>query len=462
MEGLNSIDQLMAMSVAPRATIQFRTADGPIIQETDEDIKPVKDHEKESVSVSAPVVMPLDNVEYYSSEVVASELGVSSQTIRNYTKEYDEFIKVYRGDHNQRMYTVDDVAILRYALKLRTQQHLSPSKIKDALRQNIGEIKSDGPLKVSGRAGYTDQKEALPAVFNDESKKATMEELTGMISSCMEEKIKSFFDVGMEKTEQKILDALSSSSEHTGSLILEQSEIIRRQKSQIEELEKRLKMQIGENASISREVLENMKAQGSRQAESGELIQQIAGQNEKFISEVKSRLGDQKKSLLVLLEELKSKEQTGDSADIQALFDEVNDRLKNLAEGNTAEYQELASLIREVITPPAVDVTTSDEYAALKEQAEASANTVKKAEVAISKMTAMLQEKDLEANNLRKRLLDTQDQLEQIKQQMALLQNGQGRKKGTDSPEPDDYSYVSEYYEEPQPEKKKRGLFRRR
>ena len=70
----------------------------------------------------------------FGTEYVAAVLGVSTQAVRNYTNDYEEYLQIRKRPKGQRRFTHEDIAKLQQLLKVKDENNFTTEQMKEYLK----------------------------------------------------------------------------------------------------------------------------------------------------------------------------------------------------------------------------------------------------------------------------------------------------------------------------------------
>lgn len=263
----------------------------------------------------------------YGCDYVARVIGTSAQTIRNYTKDYDEYLSYSRGENGQRLYSRRDGSVLKKIHELRTKEGKNKAEIKRFLSSSI---------KLSPQA-----------------KKET-EIIASAVSTELQEKIKSFFDIGMQGISKQV-NKLSTHMDSMEGAVMKQKEEMKRLQAQ--------------NDALREEVEENRK-----------IVQLLAKDMEKTNAEQTDILKVTQKNVT---------DMTGGGME-DVFKKSLDEKLETFAYQQRDDHNELVRLIQDVLS---TDAPKSNEAEELSEKYE-------KARTALTRLAAEIDAKNAQIAEL--------------------------------------------------------------
>ena len=169
----------------------------------------MEDNLYEEQEETALVESPQEEEAFCGVEKIADLIDASPQTVRNYAKDYDEFLTVRRSDTGARTFTRRDAAIIKRIHEFR-QQGMEKGEIKRYLERN---------------------RKTSPTV------KRESQMIAAAVSEQLQERIHAFFEIGMKGISAQINKMSSHIDTMEGSVKRQKEEILKLQ-AQNEELHK--------------------------------------------------------------------------------------------------------------------------------------------------------------------------------------------------------------------------------
>lgn len=147
------------------------------------------------------VVQPPREEGLFGVEKIADLIDAAPQTVRNYAKDFDEFLEVRRSESGARLFTRRDAAIIKRIHEFK-QEGMSKGEIKRYLERN---------------------RKTSPAV------KRETQLIASAVSDQLQEKIQTFFEIGMKGISNQIGKMSSHLDTMEGSVKRQKEEIIKLQ-----------------------------------------------------------------------------------------------------------------------------------------------------------------------------------------------------------------------------------------
>ncbi|WP_026653601.1 MerR family transcriptional regulator [Butyrivibrio proteoclasticus] len=169
--------------------------------------------------IEEPEVIPSTESEIlYSTFDIANELGITPQTIRNYTGYFKDFLNVEKNDRGIALYTIEDLETLRLIFSLKHNKKYDKEKIRIYLE-------NDGKM---------------PPLGDSNTAKKVKREQTSLSKDAML-KFADYIEKLFESNFNKFESSFSDKVENVGSLIngmdatiKEQADIIEKQRAELE------------------------------------------------------------------------------------------------------------------------------------------------------------------------------------------------------------------------------------
>ncbi len=402
------------------------------------------DETKEMQTENTDVVMPIDFSMYtskaeqdpviyygmgeitYTAKDIASEFGITPQTVRNYANYFAEYISGERGLNSQRYFTEEDVSIFKLVFELREKKHYTREEIKKVLdgtgyrRQRVNDNK-----KIPFANNRENEQE-----YNEENAPAVQQEMITALSDQLQQRL----GVGLEKIQNNIITKLNAGIEETSRMretINEQNELIKKQADEIQRLKstvgnighdtretiKRLdtiseetKSYTASNGKMKSEILEAIKNDdliGQLHKAVSSISVNIQKNTDNAIGSIKDQLKTQNQQIDNISKNLQNLKQNTTKEGQNKLKEEQNrvkgeqnatnnskideklatqfineqnrmkQLLKDYRQQQSKELEELAALINKTISAPDTEQVDIDEYNQLKDRYTQAANTIK-------------------------------------------------------------------------------------